>query len=118
MCRQAFSEVYAGQARQMAERMGKLRSKECDRRDAFRRQVQAYVPLALLTGLGLHHQPAHCQVSLPSQPPGLPAISPADLQRLPAGPTVSPLPPSLPSPPPILRDSLHTTPGVVNKQSS
>lgn len=72
----------------MAERMGKLRSKECERRDAFRRQVQAFVPLGLLTGLGLHNQPAHCQISLPPQPPGLPAVSPADLQRLPAVPAV------------------------------
>ena len=37
--RRAFAEVYAAQAQQMAERMGKLRVKEVSQREAFRVQV-------------------------------------------------------------------------------
>ena len=74
----------------MAERMGKLRQKERDKREAFRKQVQAYIPLPVLAGLGLTQQPPHCQISLPPPAPGLPSITLADLQKAPlsADPTV------------------------------
>lgn len=85
ICRKAFGEVYAEQARQMAERMAKLRSKERDKREAFRKQVQGFIPGTLLAGLGLHHQPPHCQISLPSQQGIMPNISLSDLRRLPTG---------------------------------
>lgn len=80
--RQAFAELYGTQARQLAERMGTLREKERDMRDGFLKQVQPYIPAAVLAGLGLLHQPPHCQVSLPAQP-RLPSVTPADLQRTP-----------------------------------
>lgn len=63
----------------MAERMGRLREKERDMRDAFLEQLQALVPPGLLAGLGLTQQPPHCQISLPPQPQ-LPRITPADLR--------------------------------------
>ena len=46
--RRAFAEVYAAQAQQMAERMGKLRAKEVTQRDAFRIQVRAALGVATL----------------------------------------------------------------------
>ena len=82
-CRQAFAELYAGQAREMAERMGRLRQKECDKRDAFKKHIQGYIPVPVLAGLCLTQQPAHCQISLPPQAPGTPTVTLADLRRAP-----------------------------------
>ena len=110
-CRQAFAELYAGQARQMAERMGKLRQKERDKREAFRKQVQAYIPLPVLAGLGLTQQPPHCQISLPPPAPGLPSITLADLQKAPlsADPAVR-LPARTPPPSGPLEPKAAATP--------
>ena len=110
-CRQAFAELYAGQARQMAERMGKLRQKERDKREAFRKQVQAYIPLPVLAGLGLTQQPPHCQISLPPPAPGLPSITLADLQKGPlsADPAVR-IPARTPPRPPLPRHSVRHFP--------
>ncbi len=48
--REAFGELYAGQAGQMAERMGRLRAKEVAKRDAFLKHVERYMPAPLLAG--------------------------------------------------------------------
>ena len=65
--------------------MAKLRSKERDKREGFRKHVLPFVPGSVLAGLGLLQQPPHCQISLPAQPCISPPISPADLQRIPMG---------------------------------
>lgn len=80
--RQAFADVYAEQAQQMAERMAKLRAKERDKREAFRKHVLPFIPTSILNGLALQQQPPHCQISLPAQPRISPAIVPADLQKI------------------------------------
>ena len=67
----------------MAERMAKLRSKESDKREGFRKHVLPFVPASLLAGLGLQQQPPHCQISLPAQPRISPPISTSDLQSVP-----------------------------------
>ena len=69
--------------------MAKLRSKEQDKRDSFRKHVLPFVPASILNGLGLQHQPSHCQISLPAQPRISPAVTTADLQRIPNGPSDS-----------------------------
>lgn len=69
----------------MAERMAKLRSKERDKRESFRKHVLPFVPAPVLAGLGLLQQPPHCQISLPAQPRISPPISLADLQKIPMG---------------------------------
>jgi hypothetical protein len=38
----------------MAERMGRLRQKEVNKREAFLKHVERYLPPALLTGDALH----------------------------------------------------------------
>lgn len=48
--REAFGELYAGQAGQMAERMGRLRAKEVAKREAFLKHVERYMPAPLLSG--------------------------------------------------------------------
>jgi hypothetical protein len=51
MRRQAFAELYGAQAGQMAERMGRLRQKEANKREAFLKHVERYLPPALLAGM-------------------------------------------------------------------
>lgn len=58
-CREAFGELYAGQAGQMAERMGRLRAKEVAKRDAFLKHVERYLPAPLLAGEDLPNKAAH-----------------------------------------------------------
>lgn len=81
--RKAFTELYAGQAGELAEQMARLRAKEAAARDAFRSAVERYVPGPVLAGLGLTARPPHCVVSVPPADAGLAAVTPDDLRRAP-----------------------------------
>ena len=84
-CREAFADVYTGRAGVLAESIGKLRTKEVRKREAFTKGVQGLMPPWLLVGLGLDGQPPHCQISLtaPAAPSRLPHITLEDLKRVP-----------------------------------
>lgn len=81
--RQAFSQLYASQAEQMAERMGKLRDKEQSKRESFALQISSIIPKPTLAVLGLLDHPQHCQISLPPAPSGLAQVSVSDIQAVP-----------------------------------
>eukprot|EP00873_Tetraselmis_striata_P002870 jgi/Tetstr1/423134/TSEL_013903.t1 len=81
--RRAFSELFANQAAQLAERMAALREKEVGRADAFRAHVERYIPADLQASLGLTVPPPLCEVNIPRQGGGLPEVSMADVQALP-----------------------------------
>ncbi|EIE22022.1 hypothetical protein COCSUDRAFT_48029 [Coccomyxa subellipsoidea C-169] len=83
MRREAFGELYAGQAGQMAERMGRLRAKEVAKRDAFLKHVERYMPAPLLAGMGLLSQPPHCQISVPPSEGGLLKATMEDIRAVP-----------------------------------
>lgn len=89
--RQAFAELYAGQAGELAEKMARLRSKEVAARDSFRSAVERYIPSAVLAALGLAAVPPHCMISVPQPDAGLAAVKPEDLKRAPAPQQVSSL---------------------------
>lgn len=83
VCREAFAEIYAGRASQMAEHMGRLRRKEAAKREGFKKNVVHLIPQQLLTRLGLEVQPPHCQIHLPNTPSQLPHVTAEDLKRVP-----------------------------------
>lgn len=82
MRREAFAEIYAGQASQMAECMGKLRRKETKKRIDFLKSVERLLPEQMLASLGLMEEPPHCQVSLPAPPSALPHVTLQDVRRI------------------------------------
>ncbi|KAK9786296.1 hypothetical protein WJX73_002901 [Symbiochloris irregularis] len=77
--------VYTGRATALAESIGKLRTKEVRKREAFAKGVQGLMPPSLLVGLGLEAQPPHCQITMaaPAAPSRLPHITLEDLKRVP-----------------------------------
>ncbi|CAL8460904.1 g435 [Coccomyxa elongata] len=89
MRREAFGELYAGQAGQMAERMGRLRAKEVAKREDFLKHVERYLPAPLLAGMGLLSQPPHCQISVPASEAGLLKANMEDIRAVPISLTAS-----------------------------
>ncbi|BDA42038.1 Autophagy-related protein 11 [Coccomyxa sp. Obi] len=89
MRREAFGELYAGQAGQMAERMGRLRAKEVAKREDFLKHVERYLPAPLLAGMGLLSQPPHCQISVPASEAGLLKATMEDIRAVPISLTAS-----------------------------
>lgn len=55
-CRSAFATLYSGQASQMAERLGRIREKECSKREQFKKSVERFIPqqVAPATSLLVH----------------------------------------------------------------
>ena len=94
-CRVAFGELFAGQAGQLAERMGRLRAKEAAKREDFLKHAKGYVPRPVLGGMGLLGQPPHCQISVPTSEPGLLSVTLEDIQNVPISAEVLPNVPSL-----------------------
>eukprot|EP00240_Pyramimonas_obovata_P000974 CAMPEP_0118949428 /NCGR_PEP_ID=MMETSP1169-20130426/49597_1 /TAXON_ID=36882 /ORGANISM="Pyramimonas obovata, Strain CCMP722" /LENGTH=539 /DNA_ID=CAMNT_0006896057 /DNA_START=405 /DNA_END=2021 /DNA_ORIENTATION=- len=78
--RRAYGQLYAGQAAQLAERMGHIRDKEVARREAFVKAQERYLPAEVLAGLGLYSLPPQCEVTIPYADERLPEISDRDLR--------------------------------------
>jgi hypothetical protein len=76
--RKAYGQLYAGQAVQLAERMGEIRDKEGARRDAFVKHQERYLPQEVL------------QV-LPLDPLQTPSRHPPDTLQTPSRPPLDPL---------------------------
>ena len=82
---------FAASAQQLAEKMAQRREREVQLRDRFLAHVERYLPRPVLSGLGLHIAPPHCQISVSAQAP-LPEIKPEDIGGIPQDTLVSSLP--------------------------
>ena len=79
---------FAASAQQLAEKMAQRREREVQARDRFLVHVERYLPRPVLSGLGLHIAPPHCQISVTAQAP-LPEIKPEDIGCVPEDTMVS-----------------------------
>eukprot|EP00897_Mesotaenium_endlicherianum_P009176 jgi/Mesen1/8287/ME000045S07747 len=63
--RRAFAEVYLGEARQVAERVARVREGEIALRAKFAQDQSLYLPRDVLEGMGLLGVPSLCEISVP-----------------------------------------------------
>ncbi|MCL7049652.1 hypothetical protein MKW94_007609 [Papaver nudicaule] len=63
--RKASMKLYMGMAGQLAERLATKREAEVRRRDEFLKLQSAYVPLDVLSSMGLFDTPNQCDVNIP-----------------------------------------------------
>ncbi|KAK9861430.1 hypothetical protein WJX84_007392 [Apatococcus fuscideae] len=82
MRRREAMGYFAASAQQLAEKMAQRREREVQARDRFLAHVERYLPRTVLSGLGLHIAPPHCQISVTAQAP-LPEIKSEDIGRVP-----------------------------------
>ena len=81
--RAAFSEKYSAFAADLAERMGRFRSKEAAMRNKFRDHVAGQLPDVVLEKMGLTLLPPHCHVNVSDEESqALLSVTPEDLRNL------------------------------------
>lgn len=80
--RQAWMEMYSGQAVRLLEHMDKVRAREMAKRDALQRETTCILPAELLAHMGLSSYPPKCEISIPEKEEHLLQVNLADVDQV------------------------------------